>query len=117
MIGPLDKALTHGGRQVVCTVYDELQAFFGRVDQWAGAGETALAGPMGDLAGLLLHERDMVEVVRKGRAEAVLAFLKLRPVVRGVPDRLGETVRGWRASERSSAIQRILDEAMNRLPN
>ncbi|KAJ6155055.1 hypothetical protein N7470_005621 [Penicillium chermesinum] len=115
VIGPLDKALTHGGRQVVCTVYDELQAFFTRVDQWVGTGEAALTGPMRDLAGLLLHDRDMVEVVRKGRAEAVLAFLKLRPAVRGVPASLGETVRGWRASERSHAIQRTLDEALSQV--
>lgn len=112
----MDQALTHGGRQVVCTVYEQLQAFFARVETWKAPGEATLAGPMGDLAKLLLHDRDVVEVVRKGRAEAVLAFLKLRPVIRGVPDGLAETVRGWRASERSTSVQRVLDEALNRLP-
>jgi proteasome component ECM29 len=124
VIGPLDQALTHGARQVVSTVYQELQAFFTRVDQWPGFteaapesasenGECVLAGPMRSLASLLVRDADAVEVVRKGRAEAVLSYLKLRPGVRGVPEaRLGECLRVWRASERSSTVQRLLDEAL-----
>lgn len=115
MIGPLDQALTHGGRQVVNTVYEELRAFIERVDQWdqwTGPGEQALAAPMADLAQLLTRERNDVETVRKGRAEAILSFLKLRPAVRTVPDTLGENVRVWRAGERSVMVQRILDEAL-----
>jgi proteasome component ECM29 len=115
VIGPLDQALTHGGRQVVNTVYEELRAFIERVDQWdqwTGPGEQALAAPMADLAQLLTRERNDVETVRKGRAEAILAFLKLRPTVRTVPDTLGESVRAWRAGERSVMVQRILDEAL-----
>ena len=112
MIDPLDQALTHGGRQVVNTVYEELQAFIGRVDQWTGPGEQVLAAPMADLAQLLTRERNDVETVRKGRAEATLAFLKLRPAVRTVPDTMGESVRAWRAGERSVVVQRILDEAL-----
>lgn len=112
VIDPLDQALTHGGRQVVNTVYEELQAFIGRVDQWTGPGEQVLAAPMADLAQLLTRERNDVETVRKGRAEAILAFLKLRPAVRTVPDTLGESVRVWRAGERSVVVQRILDEAL-----
>jgi proteasome component ECM29 len=70
---------------------------------------------MRDLAGVLVRERDAVEAVRKGRAEAVLVYLRLRPGVRGVPDALGEALRGWRASERSESIQRILDQALGLL--
>ncbi|KAJ5195123.1 uncharacterized protein N7498_008561 [Penicillium cinerascens] len=112
VIDPLDQALTHGGRQVVNTVYEELQAFIGRVDQWTGPGEQVLAAPMADLAQLLTRERNDVETVRKGRAEAILAFLKLRPAVRTVPDTLGGSVRVWRTGERSVVVQRILDEAL-----
>lgn len=114
VIDPLDQALTHGGRQVVSTVYEELQAFWHRVDQWTGPDEQRLAGPMMALAKLLTRDRDAVEVVRKGRAEAILAYLKLRPAVRGVvvADSLGEQVRKWRAGERSVAVQRILDQAL-----
>jgi proteasome component ECM29 len=115
VIDPLDQALTHGGRQVVNTVYDELQAFIVRVDQWdqwSEPGEQVLAAPMADLAQLLTRERNNVETVRKGRAEAILAFLKLRASVRTVPDNMGESVRVWRAGERSAVVQRILDEAL-----
>lgn len=124
VIGPLDKALTHGARQVVSTVYLELQAFFTRVDQWPGfteavsepapeSKESVLAGPMRSLASLLMRDGDAVEAVRKGRAEAILAYLKLRPGLRGVPEaRLGESLRVWRAAERSSTVQRLLDEAL-----
>lgn len=126
--GPLDQALTHGARQVVSTVYQELQAFFTRVVQWPGFTEAApepapesksesesvLAGPMRALASLLLRERDAVEVVRKGRAEAIVSYLKLRPDLRGVSEaQLGESLRVWRAAERSSTVQRLLDEALN----
>ncbi|KAJ5157537.1 uncharacterized protein N7482_008637 [Penicillium canariense] len=135
VIGPLDQALTHGARELVRTAYQELQAFFTRVDQWPGFTEAAapgendsaqqpppaprpepepvLAGPMRALAGLLTRDRDAVEVVRKGRAEALLAYLNLPPEVRGVPEaQLGVSLRGWRAAERSSPVQRLLDEAL-----
>ncbi|KAJ5948430.1 hypothetical protein N7454_001737 [Penicillium verhagenii] len=111
VIGPLDQALTHGGRQVVSTVYQELQAFFLRIDRWTGPGEQVLTGPMSDLAKLLAQDRNAVEVVRKGRAEAILAYLKLRPVVRDVPANFGDMLQVWRTSERSYTVQRILDEA------
>ncbi|KAJ5913485.1 hypothetical protein N7504_002368 [Penicillium tannophilum] len=111
VIGPLDQALTHGGRQVVSTVYQELQAFFLRMDRWTAPGEQVLAGPMNDLATLLTQDRNAVEVVRKGRAEAILVYLKLRPVVRDVPDSFCDMLRVWRTSERSNTVQRILDEA------
>ncbi|KAJ5123414.1 hypothetical protein N7448_009511 [Penicillium atrosanguineum] len=115
VIDPLDQALTHGGRQVVHTVYDEIQAFIARVnewDQWSDPGEQVLAAPMADLAQLLTRERNNVETVRKGRAEAILAFLKLRASVRTVPDNMGESIRVWRAGERSVVVQRILDQAL-----
>lgn len=135
VIGPLDQALTHGARQVVSTVYQELQAFFTRVDKWPGfteaeaasepapapapapgsasASESVLAGPMRALASLLIRDGDAVETVRKGRAEAIRAYLKLRPGLRGVPEaRLGECLRVWRVGERSSTVQRVLDEAL-----
>ncbi|KAJ5085652.1 hypothetical protein N7532_010423 [Penicillium argentinense] len=115
VIAPLNQALSHGGRQVVSTAYRELQAFFGRVDRWTGSDEGELVDPMRDLAGVLVCERDVVEAVRKDRAEAVLVYLRLRPGVRGVPDALGEALRGWRASERSESIQRILDQALGLL--
>lgn len=126
VIDPLDQALTHGARQVVSTVYQELQALFTRVDQWPGFTEAApesapeskaesvLAGPMRGLASLLLRERDAVEVVRKGRAEAIRSYLKLRPDFRGVSEaQVGECLRVWRAAERSSTVQRLLDEALS----
>lgn len=133
VIDPLDQALTHGDRQVVSTVYQELQAVFTRVDQWPGftkvdavsepapapgsasasASEPVLADPMRALASLLIRDGDAVETVRKGRAEAIRAYLKLRPGLRGVPDaRLREFLRAWRAGERSSTVQRVLDEAL-----
>lgn len=108
-IPPLDQALSHGGRPVVRTVYQELQALFDRVDQWTGPDEEDLAGPMQSLGGLLTRERDAVEVIRKERAETIRAYLALRAGVRGVPDGLGESVREWRRSERSVPIQHILD--------
>lgn len=108
-IPPLDQALTHGGRPVVRTVYQELQALFDRVDQWTGPDAEALAGPMKALAGLLTYERDAIEAIRKERAETIRAYLKLRAGVRGVPDGLGETIREWRERERSVPIQHILD--------
>ncbi|KAJ5647574.1 hypothetical protein N7490_003946 [Penicillium lividum] len=111
VIGPLDQALTHGGRQVVSTVYQELQAFFLRMDRWTATGEQNLAGPMNELATLLTQDRNAVEMVRKGRAEAILVYLKLRPVVREVPNSFGEMIKVWRTNERSNTIQHILDEA------
>ncbi|KAJ5172303.1 hypothetical protein N7492_004896 [Penicillium capsulatum] len=107
--GPLDRALTHGGRQVVRTVYRELQALFDRVNQWTGPDEEALVGPMKGLAELLTRERDAIEAIRKERAETMRAYLELRAGVRGVPDSLGSAVQEWRARERSGAIQQILD--------
>lgn len=115
MSGPLDQALVHGGRPVVRTVYRELQAFFDRVDQWSGPEEQVLAGPMKALAELLTRERDAVEAVRKERAGAIRAYLKLRAGVRGVPDTLGAQMREWRANERSESVQHILDEALRTL--
>lgn len=133
VIGPLDQALTHGARQVVSTVYQELQAVFTRVDQWPGfteaeaasepvpapgsastsGSESVLAGPMRALASLLIRDGDAVETVRKDRAEAIRAYLKLRSSLRGVPEaRLRECLRVWRAGERSSTVQRVLDEAL-----
>ncbi|KAJ5408305.1 hypothetical protein N7509_002188 [Penicillium cosmopolitanum] len=110
--GPLDEALSHGGRQVVSTAYREFQAFFGRVDRWSGPGEEDMVEPMCGLARLLTRDGDAVESVRKGRAEAVLAFLRLRKSVRGVPDGLGEALRGWRAGERAGGVQGVLDECL-----
>lgn len=114
--GPLEQTLTHGGRPVVSTVYEELQAFWERVDRWSGPGEAALAGPMMTLAQLLTRDGDAVEAVRKGRAEAILTYLKLRPSIRGeVAAGMGEQIRQWRAGERSMAVQQILDQAMGLL--
>lgn len=94
-------------------MYEELQAFWERVDRWSGPGEPELAGPMKALAELLTRDGDAVEMVRKGRAEAILAYLTLRPTVRGeVDERLGEQLRQWRAGERSIAVQQILDQAL-----
>ncbi|KAJ5678611.1 hypothetical protein N7462_006855 [Penicillium macrosclerotiorum] len=132
VIGPLDQALTHGGRPVVSTAYQELHAFFVRMDRWSSAAAAAasstspsadrasigepVVGPMTALAELLTRDRDAVETVRKGRAEAILAFLTLRASVRGVPGELGAAVRVWRTSERSSVVQRLLDEALGLIP-
>ncbi|KAJ5130149.1 uncharacterized protein N7515_006188 [Penicillium bovifimosum] len=122
MTGPLAQVFQHGGRQVVSTGYEELRAFFTRVDQWSvspdasgeqvGSALTALADK------ILTNELDgSVESIRKGRAEAILAYLKLCPHAQaGVPDSLLTSVREWRASERSQAVQRVLDEALT-LPN
>lgn len=113
VISPLDQALSHGGRPVVSTVYEQLQALWKRVDLWSGREEQVLSDPMKAIAGLLRQDREAVEAVRKGRAEATLAYLKLRPSLRGdVDDGLAEQVRQWRAAERSVAVQRILDEAL-----
>ncbi|KAI2788524.1 hypothetical protein POX_e06541 [Penicillium oxalicum] len=127
VIRPLDQAMTHGARQVVSTVYQELQAFFTRVQKWSGAAEaasgsavesdsalaSALAAPMRSMASLLLRDSDAVEMVRKARAEAILAYLTVRPRVRGPPEaQLKESLRGWRTNERSSVVQRLLDEAL-----
>lgn len=113
--GPVGRALKQGGRAVVSTGYQELRAFFRRVDQWSGPGEEEMVEPMKGLGQLLVAEGDAVESVRKGRAEAVLAFLRLRRGVRGVPDGLGEALRGWRAGERMNSIQSVLDEAISLL--
>lgn len=113
VIGPLNQALTHGKRQVVSTVYEEVQAFWNRVDGWSAPDEQRLAGPMTDLAELLVRDGDAVEVVRKNRAEAMLGFLRLRPSVRGrVTDSFGAQIRKWRAIERSTLVQRVLDQAL-----
>lgn len=113
--GPVDEALSHGGRAVVSTVYRELRAFFGRVDRWqgesgSGEGDNDMVEPMRLMGGLLLRERDAVESIRLGRAEAVLAFLRLPRGVRGVPDGLGEALHGWKSGERAGAVLRILEE-------
>lgn len=133
MMGPLDQALTHGDRQVVSTAYKELQALFARIDRWAEPGapgkhegvsvnnnalahdEHALVGPLSALANLLTREQDAIESVRKGRAEVVLAYLRLRPTIRGKAAMVEAAVREWRQNERSSSIQRILDEALARV--
>lgn len=116
VIGPLDQALAHGGRQVVSTVYEELQAFLTRVDRWSAPGEQVLTRPMTGLASLLTRDRNDVEAVRKGRAEAILAYLSLRPQIRSVPDTLDESLRAWRAGERSITVQRTLDQALGLVP-
>ncbi|KAJ5834299.1 Proteasome stabiliser ECM29 [Penicillium robsamsonii] len=117
---PLAQALQLGGRLVVSTVYDELRAFFTRVDQWidSSSGEQ-IAAPLTVLADKLLtgEVEGSVEAIRKGRAETILAYLKLSPHAQaGVPDTLIMRVREWRASERSGSVQRLLDEALA-LPN
>jgi proteasome component ECM29 len=117
MTGPLAQVLQHGGRQVVSTGYDELRAFFTRVDQWIVLPEASgeqLAAPLTGLAEkILTGEVDgSVEAIRKGRAEAILAYLRLSPHAQGVPDTLLMRVRAWRASERSEPVQRLLDEAL-----
>lgn len=120
--GPLAQVLHQGGRQVVSTGYDELRAFFTRVDQWIvlpDASGEQMAAPLTALADqTLTGEVDgSVEAIRKGRAEAILAYLKLCPHAQaGVPDTLIVRVREWRASERSGPVQRLLDEALA-LPN
>lgn len=122
MTGPLAQVLQHGGRQVVSTGYEELRAFFTRVDQWitspdvsgeqVGAALTALADKT-----LTSELEGSVEAIRKGRAEAILAYLRLCPHAQtGVPDALITSVREWRARERSGPVQRLLDEALA-LPN
>ncbi|KAJ5894394.1 hypothetical protein N7495_006085 [Penicillium taxi] len=122
VINPLDQALTHGARQVVSVIYLELKAFFERVEQWAESGcasasasESEMLGPMNELAHLLERDRDAVEAIRKIRGETILAYLKIRPEVRGVPEKLGLAVREWRKSERSDSVQRILDQAIERV--
>lgn len=113
VIGPLNQALTHGRRQVVSSVYEEIQAFWNRVDGWSAPDEQILAGPMTALAELLVRDGDAVEVVRKSRAEAMLGYLRLRPGVRGrVTDSFGAQIRKWRAVERSMIVQRVLDQAL-----
>ncbi|KAJ5477232.1 hypothetical protein N7539_007376 [Penicillium diatomitis] len=128
VIRPLEQAVTHGARQLVSTVYRELQALFTRLNEGSdGLGTTAprsasavapesdaaLAAPMRSMAAVLLREGDAVEMVRKARAEAILAYLKVRPEVRGLPEaRLKQSLQGWRTNERSNAVQRLLDEAL-----
>jgi proteasome component ECM29 len=109
MTGLLDRIVQFGGRQVISTGYDELRAFF--VDPISESSEISLTA----LANLLTEERDgSVESIRKGRAEAILAYLKLANLSTqaGVPDTLTAELRGWRASERSGGVQRVLDEAL-----
>lgn len=111
VIGPLNQVLTHGGRQVVSTVYEELRAFWNRVDGWSAPNEQELAGPMMTLAELLKRDGNAVETVRKAHAEAILAYVKLRPRVRGtVAEGLKEQIRQWRAEERSPQIIEVLDQ-------
>lgn len=113
--GPVDDGLRHGGREVVSRVYRELQGFFERVGEceWAGDGGEGLMGPLGEMVGLIIREGDAVESVRKGRAEVVLKFLRMRREVRGVPDGLDEALRGWRESERAGGVQQVLDECIS----
>lgn len=114
VMGPLNQALTHGKRQVVSTVYGEIQAFWNRVDGWSAPDEQILAGPMTDLAALLERDGDAVEAVRKKRAEAMLGYLRLRRGIRGgsSSDSFGAQIRKWRAVERSTTVQRVLDQAL-----
>ncbi|KAI3144444.1 hypothetical protein CBS147325_5204 [Penicillium roqueforti] len=118
MTGPLAQVVQQGGRQVVSTVYDELRAFFARVDLWIVSPEASgnqMAAPLTALADkILTGEVDgSVEAIRKGRAEAILAYRKLSPHAQaGVPDTLLVCVRQWRASERSGPVQRLLDEVL-----
>ncbi|KAJ5347733.1 uncharacterized protein N7506_000986 [Penicillium brevicompactum] len=110
MTGLLDQVLQHGGRQVVSTGYEELRAFFSRVDQWISdaSGERQIV-PLNSLSKLLIRELDgSVEAIRKGRAEAILAYLKLG----SAPDALVTSLREWRGSERSGTVQKLLDEAL-----
>ncbi|KAJ5774618.1 hypothetical protein N7457_009514 [Penicillium paradoxum] len=116
MTDPLAQVLQHGGRQVVSTGYEELRAFFTRVDQWIGSPDGSgeqVRGPLTALANkILTGEVDgSVEAIRKGRAESILAYLKLCAQT-GVPDGLIVSLRKWRASERSGPIQHLLDEAL-----
>lgn len=100
------------------TGYDELRAFFTRVDQWIVSPDASgeqMAAPLTALADKILtgDVDGSVEVIRKGRAEAILAYLKLCPHAQaGVPDTLLVCVRQWRASERSGPVQRLLDEVL-----
>lgn len=118
MTGLLAQVLQHGARQVVSTGYEELRAFFTRVDQWIvspdGSGEQVGAPLTALVNKILTGEVDgSVESIRKGRAEAILAYLKLCPHAQtDVPDTLITSIREWRASERSGAVQHLLDEAL-----
>jgi proteasome component ECM29 len=114
MTGLLDQVLQHGGRQVVSTGYEELRAFFTRVDQWISDASSESDNhdltELTSLSKLLTKELDgSVEAIRKGRADAILAYLKLHAQV---PDELITSLQEWRASERSGTVQRLLDEAL-----
>lgn len=110
MTGLLDRVFQHGGRQVISTGYKELRAFFIRVDQWISGASERPSLPWDSVAQLLIRELDgSVETIRKSRAEAILAYLKLAPA----SDSLITSLREWKASERSVPVQRLLDEALN----
>ena len=118
--GPVGDGLRHGDREVVSRVYRELQGFFERVgeceSQWqqgTGTSGEEMVGPLGEMVRLVIGDGDAVESIRKGRAEAVLKFLRVRREVRGVPDGLGEALRGWRVSERAGGVQQVLDECIS----
>lgn len=120
----LNKALSHGGRKVQVTLYEQLQQVFRGLETWAphrGSEEPdlrELQGPLSALAGeMFAREIDVsAEAIRKGRAEAAVGYISLcQGHGMEVYGGLREEMQRWRAGERSGPLQSLLDRGMEKL--
>lgn len=117
-------ALGDGGRHVQITLYEELQGFFIRINDWVSQDSNEktnlrkLEEPLTGLAeGLLSRQIDAsIERIRKNRAQAALAYISLSQQVRlKVFKGFDEFIKTWRDGERSRPVQQTLEETLWKL--
>ncbi|KAL4881504.1 proteasome stabiliser-domain-containing protein [Aspergillus karnatakaensis] len=114
LLSNLRRALNLGGKKTQITLFEELRLVFTQSAGDREATHRLLAALAGDL---LPYEIDLsVEAIRKGRAEATAAYVKLCRVSKMIIDpQLQEAVYRWAKEERSGPVRQILDGVIGQL--
>ncbi|PLN84227.1 proteasome component [Aspergillus taichungensis] len=120
----LSMALKQSGRHVQKTLFEELDNLVKNLNTWVteqGSQKSSLGelqGPLAALVGALLSaEIDAsVEGIRRGRAQAAVAYIMLcRQAGLDVDGAIARMVPSWRETERSGPVQQVLDQALSML--
>ena len=120
----LSTALKQSGRHVQKTLFEELENLVKNLNTWIteqGSQKSnldELQGPLAALVGSLLSaEIDAsVEGIRRGRAQAAVAYITLcRQAGLEVDGTIARMVPSWREAERSGPVQQVLDQALSML--
>lgn len=121
IIPVVEKALRNGGKEVQGVLYEQLKGFFDKLKDWCSVqhDETSdLESPFIDFsAKLLFGPTDIsLEAIRSKRATAAVAFLSVCEQGKfKVPPTIHQTIAEWVKQERSEPVQRILQQAQEKL--